>query len=1107
MKRSCLSIGQSMVACLAALVVLGWLAPAMGDVSVTLTFSPEEIAMAEIQGYQLPSLPECSWITEVGDPSLPVVLEQVLVGPAERVREVVVTHVEMEELPGEYLVYPSQEPTPIGDPPGWTEPNPEVYGSNDPYPGEVIRLTGQGNMTGYRMAALEVFPVQYVPSEERLMVCRSISFTVRTEPGATAPRLRRTPLGIRLAREGVESVVVNDEDVDRYAPPVEVLSANLDDGFEYLLVTTEEFAPEYERLIEWKNQRGVRAVIRTAEWIDDNYPTGIDRPERIRDYAKIAFQDSGLVFLLLGGDVGLLPHRSVFEDASATLIPCDMYFSDLDGTWDDDNDGVYGEVNDNLDLYPDIFVGRAPVETPGEIANFIDKMFTYEMPEVLDYQTSVLFLADSLDEVTDCADLKDDIEATCVPLEFPPVMKLYALYGNLNRGNAIAELNGGHALVNHNGHGNWNIMEVGHGTLSCGDFYVLENGPEFTMFYTLGCWCGAFEYNDCIGENFVLSPDGGGYFVGNSRYGYYQRGNPGALSGRYDKQWWYELLMNDFYYAGQTLAQSKVPFINQAKYAGTMRYIMFELNLFGDPETPIWNAEMAALSVDQPDSILMGDAVPCTVTVMRDGMPSSGETVCLYRAGEVFERETTNASGLAIFSVSTSEPGPITVTATGRNAQPSQCMVQVYPDYPYAMYDEHRIDDSESGNPNGRAEPGETDKLYVNLCNVGRGEITGVEGSVALINGGTGRIQLTQSSSSYPNIPMGETAENDVPFIFSVNADCPQGYIATFVIDITADGGFHRADTFELLIKSKYILLVDDDGAATGELAYIDALDSLGYIYDVVYTAENARPEVRTYEGIIWLTGQEVESTLTQEDQDSLQAALDAGVGLFLSGQGIGDDIGETDFYRDYLHAECVNTGMNDRYINGLAGDPISDGFQLLVAGQSSADAIAPVGGADSTLIYKGSQQSAAIRYAGDYRLVYFGFGFEGIKDAGGTYTSPYTVLTRVIDWVSGVEEEEVGPPVVQAPVFHLAQNAPNPFNRQSEIRYQLPAKLKARLMVYNILGERVVTLVDEEQGAGAHTVVWDGKNARREPVASGVYFYRLEAGEHSGIQKMLLVK
>ncbi len=1092
---------------LVGVIALGWLVPAMADVAVTLNFSAGEVIMAERQGYQLPSMPGCSWMTEVGDPSLPVMLEQVLIGPAEQVREVVITHVEMEELPGEYMIFPTQESQPIGSPPGWTEPNPEVYGSSDQYPGVMVRLAGQGSMAGYRMAAVEVFPMQYVPSEGKLMVCRSISFAVRTAPGAAAPRLRRTPLGIRAAREGVFSVVVNEEDVARYAPPVEVLSTSLDDACEYVIVTTEELVPEFERLVEWKNKRGVRTAIRTAEWIDEQYPAGGDRPERIRDYAKIAFQDSGLVYLLLGGDIGHLSHRLVYEEGKAEWVACDMYFSDLDGTWDDDNDGVYGEVNDDIDLYPDIFVGRAPVDNQGEVANFVNKVIAYEMPEDITYQTDILFMADSLDDITDCAEVKDDIEDSCVPPTIPPITKLYALYGNLTRGNALAELKIGYGLINHNGHGNKTMMEVGQGDLTASDFYMLDNGPRFSVYYTLGCECAYFDYEDCIGENFVQSPGGGGWFFGNTRYGWYQSGNPHAGSAMYDKQWWCELFMNDFYHAGQTLAQSKVPFINQAKYPGSMRYITFELVLLGDPETPLWNGEMSLLSVGQPDSILMGEAVPCTVTVKRDGVPSAGETVCLYREGEVFERETSNASGLAIFSVSTSTPGEITVTATGRNARPSQCQIKVYPDYPYGMYEEHRIDDTGTGHPNGRAEPGETDKLYIALRNVGVGELTGVEGSVAIINGGTGRIQLTQSSSSYPNISTGETAENEVPFIFTVDTDCPQGFVADFVIDITADGGFHRADTFELLVKSKYILLVDDDGAASGEQAFIDALESLGYVYDVVYTPEDARPEVRTFEGIIWLTGQETESTLTEEDQDSLRAALDSGVCLFLTGQGIGDDIGETDFYRDYLHAECPNTSINERYINGLAGDPLSDGFQLLAAGQSSADVVRPVGGADSMLVYKGTGKSAAIRYTGNYRLVYFGFGFEGIKDAGGGYTSPDTVLAKVIGWVSGVEEEDVGPPPAKAPVFRLAQNMPNPFNSQSEIRYQLPAKLTARLAVYNILGERVVTLVDGVQVAGSHAVVWDGKNARREPVASGVYFYRLEAGEYSSVRKMLLVK
>ncbi|MGB2990078.1 MAG: FG-GAP-like repeat-containing protein [Candidatus Zixiibacteriota bacterium] len=90
---------------------------------------------------------------------------------------------------------------------------------------------------------------------------------------------------------------------------------------------------------------------------------------------------------------------------------------------------------------------------------------------------------------------------------------------------------------------------------------------------------------------------------------------------------------------------------------------------------------------------------------------------------------------------------------------------------------------------------------------------------------------------------------------------------------------------------------------------------------------------------------------------------------------------------------------------------------------------------------------------------------------------------------------------------FSLSQNYPNPFNPRTSIRFALPQDAHVSLTVYNVLGQKVVTLVDEEQPAGYETVWWDGKDATGDEVSSGIYFYRLEADEFLEVKKMLLVK
>ena len=95
---------------------------------------------------------------------------------------------------------------------------------------------------------------------------------------------------------------------------------------------------------------------------------------------------------------------------------------------------------------------------------------------------------------------------------------------------------------------------------------------------------------------------------------------------------------------------------------------------------------------------------------------------------------------------------------------------------------------------------------------------------------------------------------------------------------------------------------------------------------------------------------------------------------------------------------------------------------------------------------------------------------------------------------------------------FSLAQNYPNPFNPSTEIRYDLPVSAHVSLRVYNVLGEEVSTLVDADELAGTHIARWEGRDASGAPVASGIYFCRLEAsgtGERNfhDARKMLLVR
>jgi hypothetical protein len=90
---------------------------------------------------------------------------------------------------------------------------------------------------------------------------------------------------------------------------------------------------------------------------------------------------------------------------------------------------------------------------------------------------------------------------------------------------------------------------------------------------------------------------------------------------------------------------------------------------------------------------------------------------------------------------------------------------------------------------------------------------------------------------------------------------------------------------------------------------------------------------------------------------------------------------------------------------------------------------------------------------------------------------------------------------------FALHPNYPNPFNPTTNISFALPVDSKVSLKLYNVAGQLVRTLVNETMPAGNHTVTWDGNNSNGEKVASGIYFYKLNAGDFSKTMKMVMTK
>ena len=107
----------------------------------------------------------------------------------------------------------------------------------------------------------------------------------------------------------------------------------------------------------------------------------------------------------------------------------------------------------------------------------------------------------------------------------------------------------------------------------------------------------------------------------------------------------------------------------------------------------------------------------------------------------------------------------------------------------------------------------------------------------------------------------------------------------------------------------------------------------------------------------------------------------------------------------------------------------------------------------------------------------------------------------------SSTSIEDEGSGITIANSFELHQNYPNPFNPTTVINYDLPHPAKVEINVYNILGQKIKTLMNGIQVKGTHSVTWDGTDQKERTVASGIYFYKIVAGDYTCVRKMIMLK
>ncbi len=207
-------------------------------------------------------------------------------------------------------------------------------------------------------------------------------------------------------------------------------------------------------------------------------------------------------------------------------------------------------------------------------------------------------------------------------------------------------------------------------------------------------------------------------------------------------------------------------------------------------------------------------------------------------------------------------------------------------------------------------------------------------------------------------------------------------------------------------ISEPTVLIVADDVGSGYESYFQAPLGNLklhAVVWDVQQSGGPSLAVLENYRVVVWLTGDATQSTLTAADQANLAAYLDGGGKLLLSGQNIGQNIGASAFYGDYLHATLIDPDVGG---TAVVGADVLSGIDVALSGndgagnQQSPSQIGLLDGAAGVFRYDTPDPPAwaGLRWAGDHQVVYLAFGMEGFGSPGAA-SHRFATMKKLFHW------------------------------------------------------------------------------------------------------------
>ena len=506
------------------------------------------------------------------------------------------------------------------------------------YPSQQWQFLGTQYFRGYQIALFNVYPYRYNPVTQKLYVSSQISISINSEFSEDEACYQAnfyTP-GTKTLQI-INSLICNPDKIPSYQlannyrhVPVPNRIIDLSTPKQMIIITNNARIGWFSEYSAWRSAKGVSNSIYSMEDIVSAYP-GVDNAEKLRNFIINAYQtwansSQPLEYVILGGDDEIVPERGAYGQVGDTVdarMPTDIYFSNLDGNWNANQNQIWGETNDNTDLIPEVHIGRFPAETQTEFNNMFRKIQYYVDNNTYSNNYAV-FMGENLNNnpLTWGGDYKDDV-AQYLPDEYY-LQTLYQRDGTYSADNVYNAISNGAGIMNHMGHSN-EVSLIGQSNTTVESL----TNTEYGFLYSQGCYPAAFDQrtsgnNEAIGEHFVTAAGALFSFIGNTRYGWYSPGNINGASQFYDRQFFRGMFQQNCPVLGDALTFSRLQNLNSALSNDVMRWCYYEVVLFGDPSIaikpydpnlPLLNLESYTFSDEEGDN---------------DGIINPGEIIRFY---------------------------------------------------------------------------------------------------------------------------------------------------------------------------------------------------------------------------------------------------------------------------------------------------------------------------------------------------------------------------------------------------------------------------------------------------------------------------------------------